>query len=458
MLLKNGTVFIDGKFKKRDILSTGGKIIKIASMIEESKNTDGEVYYADGKIVLPGAIDVHTHMDLDLGFVKSNDDFYTGTIAAACGGTTTIVDHIAFGPKGCKLDHQIDVYHEKADGNAVIDYGFHGVVQHVDDDVLAMMKTLVDRGITSYKVYMTYDGKLSDGDIMKIFKRAKELDILIAIHAENDQVITQLKSEFVDLGQKSALYHPLSRPELCEAEAINRMLCLGQIIENVPLYFVHVSNSYSMDFIDYHKNMGYYPVFVETCPQYLYLDDSYYEQQDAIKYILSPPLRDVLNNELMWESINTGEVDVVGTDHCPFAYMGDKQLGKDDFTKCPNGMPGVETRYPLMISAAIAGLISFETLIDTCCKTPAKLFGIADKKGEIKIGLDCDLVVVDKEKTCVIKHENLHENVDYTPYEGITVAGKIEKVFSHGKLIVEKNNFIGKKGDGVYLKRKKYNA
>jgi dihydropyrimidinase len=455
MLLKNGKVFVEGAFKALDILSSDGKIIKLEKNIQDSENTCGEVIDIKGKHVLPGAIDVHTHLDLDLGIVKSNDDFYTGTVAAACGGTTAIVDHIGFGPKGCKLSHQIDVYHQKADGNAVIDYGFHGVIQHVDNDVLAMMEKLVDRGITSYKVYMTYDGKLSDGDIMKVFSTAKDLGILVAIHAENDGVIAELKSLFTSAGFKSPEYHPLSRPELCEAEAVNRMLCLGQMIGDVPLYFVHISNIHSLDYIDYFKNMGYEKVFVETCPQYLFLDDSLYQRKDGIKYILSPPLRDADNNNALFEAIGENEIDVIATDHCPFSYHGDKQLGKDDFTKCPNGMPGVELRYPLMISSAIQEKLSFERLVETCCKNPAKLFGLKNK-GEIKNGYDCDLVILDLEISKTIKHKDLHENVDYTPYEGMTVYGRIEKVLSHGKIIVIDNAFVGKKGDGTFIKREKY--
>jgi dihydropyrimidinase len=456
MLIKHGEIYTKNGFKKLDILIKDGVINKIAKNINEVESEKEEVILANGKYIFPGAIDVHTHLDLDVGFAKANDDFYTGTVAAACGGTTTIVDHVGFGPDGCDLDYQIKHYHKLAKDKAVIDYGFHGVIQHVDDNVLDKMEKMLEEGVTSYKVYMTYSGRLSDDKIFNVLKRAKELDVLIAVHAENNDIVEHLKKEFIDNRLTSFKYHPKSRPEECEAEAINRILSIGKIIGDAPIYIVHVSNGLSLEYIDFFRRRGYKKLYAETCPQYLYLDDSYYEREDGLKFILSPPLRDKSNKEILWQGLRLGEIDTVATDHCPFAYNKDKQKGKDDFTKCPNGMPGIETRYPLMISAALSGTISFQTLIDTCCKNPAKLFGLYPKKGEICVGADADLVIFNPKVKSKIKHEKLHENIDYTPYEDIKIKGEIKAVLSRGTLIVKDGDFIGKKGRGEFIKRDKF--
>jgi len=454
MLIKNGKVFIDKGFRKADLLIADGKIKKIAKSI--GKDIYGEVIDAENKLVLPGAIDVHTHFDLDVGFAKANDDFYSGTVAAACGGTTTIVDHVGFGPEKCKLNHQIDHYHKIADEKAVIDYGFHGVIQHVDDDVLNKMEKMLEQGITSYKVYMTYSGKLSDDEIFTVLKRAKELGILIAVHAENNDIVEHLKRQFISEGKTNTKYHPLSRPEEAEAEAVNRVISIGKTAGKAPLYIVHVSNGLSLEYIDFFRRRGYDNLYAETCPQYLYLDDRLYSRKDSLKYVLSPPLRDKANKEILWQGVELGEIDTIGTDHCPFSYSVDKQLGKDDFTKCPNGMPGVETRYPLMITAALEGKISFETLINTCAANPAKLFGLYPKKGTIKKDSDADLVILDPRQKGKILHKNLHENVDYTPYEGIKTKGAIKTVISRGEIIVKNGKLLGTKGRGEFIKRKPY--
>ena len=454
MLIKSGSVYQDGGFKALDILIKNGKINKLGKNL--MADSSEEVIDAEGRYVLPGAVDVHTHMDLDVGIARANDDFYTGTVAAACGGTTTIVDHIAFGPDGCALNHQIDLYHKLAEGKAVIDYGFHGIIQHVDDDVLKKMETLIDAGITSYKIYMTYGGMLADDAIFRVLKRAKALKLLIAVHAENNAVVERLKKDFVDTGKTSPEYHPKSRPVEAEAEAVNRVLTIGRMAGDAPLYLVHVSNGLSMEYIDFFKRRGYQNFYVESCPQYLYLDDRKYKQKDGLKYIFSPPLRHKQNLPMMWQSLNLGEIDTIATDHCPFAYKTDKQMGKDDFTKCPNGIPGVEVRYPLMLSAALKKDISFKRVVETCAENPAKLFGIYPKKGVIKAGSDADLVIFNPKANGRIRHDALHENIDYTPYEGIPVSGKIIAVVAAGEKIVEDNTFIGERGRGKFLVRKRY--
>ena len=454
MLIAGGKVYTEKGFKALDILVEDGKVKRLAPKI--SVTADQSVFDAQGKTILPGAIDVHTHFDLDVGFAKANDDFYTGTVAAACGGTTTIVDHPGFGPEGCGLMHQINLYHTLAEGKAVIDYGFHGVMQRVDEGILDDFEKLKAHGVTSVKVYMTYSGRLSDAEILKVLTRAKALDMLVTVHCENNDAVEYRKAEFVHQGKTGPEYHPESRPPLAEAEAVNRVLTLGRMADDAPLYLVHVSTGLSLEYIDFFRRRGYHNFFVESCPQYLFLEDSLYRKPDGLKYILSPPLRSKENNALLMQALRLGEINTLGTDHCPFNFAHDKQLGKDDFTKCPNGMPGVETRYPLLISQALHGKISFGTVVKTCAENPAKLFGLYPKKGSIAEGADADLVMLDENAEGKLTQKHLHENCDYTPFEGIKTSGAITAVFSRGAMIVKNNQFIGEKGCGQFIQRNTY--
>ena len=449
MVIKNGRVVLENRVEETDIRIERGVIAEIGPGL-----TGGDTIDAGGKYVLPGGIDVHTHLDLDVGIAVAQDDFYTGTVAAACGGTTSIVDHIAFGPKGCALSHQIDHYHEKARGNAVIDYGFHGVIQHVDADVLAGMEKQIEDGITSYKIYMTYDFKLEDEDIFRVLRRARELGVMIAVHPENDGVVGHLRKKFVKAGKTAPIYHARSRPEQCEIEAIGRVMQISSMAGDAPVYIVHLSNHLGMQTIELARESGLKNVFVETCPQYLTLDDSYYEREDGLKYVLSPPLRDKRNNMLLWRDIAGGSIDTVGTDHCPFDYTLKQKLGRSDFTKCPNGIPGIELRMPLMFSEGVMkGRISPNQFADICAANPAKLMGMYPKKGAIKQGSDADIAIIDPEEPQTVTHGALHENVDYTPYEGMRIECSVDTVISRGEVVVRGNEFIGQKGRGAFLKR-----
>jgi dihydropyrimidinase len=399
---------------------------------------------------------VHTHFCLDAGIAVAQDDFYTGTVAAACGGTTTIVDHPGFGPAGCSLDHQIRLYHTLAHGKAVIDYSFHGVIQHVDADVLRMMQTLADDGVTSYKVYMTYAYKLPDEDIYAVMKRAKELGVMIAVHPENDGLVNTRRRALSNNGCIAPKYHALSRPEPCEAEAINRAIQISAVAGDAPLYIVHLSNHLGMQYINLAKQNGIKNLFAETCPQYLLLDDACYEREDGLKYILSPPLRAKANSALLWKDIQSGYIETIATDHCPFDFTLKKKLGARDFTECPNGMPGVELRVPLMFSEGVMkeriSPVEFSRL---CATNPAKLFGMYPQKGVIKPGSDADIVILDSQKGYTSSHEELHENVDYTPYEGMELLCRVDSVISRGDVIVKDNNYIGQKARGQFIKRGK---
>jgi dihydropyrimidinase len=395
-------------------------------------------------------------MDLDVGIARAQDDFYTGTLAAACGGTTTIVDHPGFGPKGCALGYQIERYHELAAGKAVVDYSFHGVIQHVNGDVLAGMETLAAEGVTSFKIYMTYDYKIGDADIYTVLKRAKELGVLIAVHPENDGIVTRRRAELPAEGHTAPIYHERSRPEVCEAEAVNRACMISAAAGDAPLYIVHLSNRLAMEYVCKAEQNGLRNVFVETCPQYLALDESMYLREDGLKFILSPPLRKKENNALLWEDIEAGRIDTVATDHCPFDYALKKKMGQEDFTKCPNGLPGVELRFPLMFSEGVLkNRISPERFAELCSTRPARLFGMYPKKGLIAPGSDADITVLDPGAGYTVRHADLHERVDYTPYEGRELLCRVDTVISRGEVIVRENRFTGDMGRGRFLKRGK---
>jgi dihydropyrimidinase len=453
LLIKGGLVVSEDAEEQCDILCSGEKIKLIG---KELSVPDAEIIHAEGKIVIPGGVDVHTHFCLDTGTAVASDDFYTGTLAAAWGGTTTIVDHPAFGPVGCSLDHQINKYHELANGQAVIDYSFHGVIQHVDDNVLAMMKTLVENGITSYKVYTTYDFMLSDNDLFRVLEKAGELGALIAVHPENDGVINYLREKFRTEGKLSPQYHPLSRPFICEAEAVNRMILLGKMAKDAPLYFVHLTNALALDFISLAREREQKNIYAETCPQYLFLDESLYSLPgiEGLKYLMCPPLRSAADREALWHGL-AADIDTVATDHCPFFFASQKVMGKDDFTKCPSGVPGVEERLPLIYSEGVSKKrISLRRFTELCCSTPAKLFGLYPQKGVIKEGSDADLVIIDPRKRVTLRQDKLHANVDYSAYEGMELTGYPVCTVSRGEVIIKDDAASIRPGRGKFVKRK----
>ena len=451
MLLVNGLIVGESGSFSGDIRIDGELIAEIGVSLAPLENE--QVIDAGGKIILPGGVDVHTHMDLDLGNVRATDDFYSGTVAAACGGTTTIVDHMAFGPRGCSISHQVETYHHLADGNAVIDYGFHGVMDHVDDDILEEVKTLIDIGITSHKFYLTYGGKISDYEIIRLMERASELGIMLAVHSENDGAVTWFREKYRAEGKTAPIYHAKSRPPECEAEAVSRMAWLAGMAGDAPLYIVHLSGKTGLECIKAARLRGQKNLFAETCPQYLFLDETLYLREDGLKYIMSPPLREQDNCDALWNGIRAGDIDVIATDHCPFFYGKEKQLGKDDFTKAPGGAPGVEARVPLMYSQIGTGRLSLTQYVTLCCANPARLFGLYPKKGVIAVGSDADIILIDPEFKATLTHDMLHENCDYTPYEGLALSGYPVMTISRGEIIMRNGHFLGRKGHGKFLKR-----
>ncbi|MDR2587205.1 MAG: dihydropyrimidinase [Coriobacteriales bacterium] len=453
MLIANGTVVTEDRVERCDVRIEGGVITELGQGLTPHDPAETLIDASD-RLVTPGGVDVHTHMDLLVGTLRATDSFLTGTRAAACGGTTTIIDHMAFGPEGCGLQYQVDVYHALAEGNAVVDYGFHGVVDRVDDAILAEMEQLVREGITSFKFYLTYDRRLDDEAAIRLLDRARQLGALVCVHCENHAMLTWLRERFVAEGRLAPRYHPLSRPPACEAEAVFRVLSLAHVAQDAPVYIVHTSSSAALDAaaaVPPQRN-----AFFETCPQYLVLDDSRYELpgDEGLKYLMSPPLRKPADQEALWAALLDGRIGVVATDHCPFNFGGEKQLGKDDFTACPSGVPGVELRMPLMYSEGVVKRgMDLTRFVQLCCTEPARRFGVFPQKGTLAVGSDGDVLIFDPTKRVTVTHSMLHENVDYTPYEGMELYGYPEITISRGEVIARDGAFVGAPGRGRYLKR-----
>lgn len=453
MLISNGKIVNDNGSFFGSLRIEEGVVTEMGSLAPLAGE---EVVDAIGKLVMPGGVDVHTHMDMDVGVAHVSDDFYTGTVAAACGGTTTIVDHMGFGPKGCSIRHQLGVYHRLAEGRAVIDYSFHGVMDRVDDGILREIGELVEEGITSHKIYLTYGNKVSDGEAFRLMERARELGVLLTVHPENDGVVSYLREKFRAEGKIEPIYHAESRPPECEAEAINRMILLARMAGDAPLYIVHLTCGLGLDYIKQARRYGQRRLYAETCPQYLLLDKSCYEREDGegLKYVISPPLRDRENNGMLWQGIEDGVIDTIATDHCPFFFSGEKQLGRYDFTKIPGGAPGVEARMALIFSEGVSkGRISAEDFVRIVSAAPARLTGLYPRKGILAPGSDGDVVIIDPEKRVRLTHSLLHENVDYTPYEGVELTGWPVMTISSGRIIAKEGVFMGAKGAGRFLKR-----
>lgn len=456
VLIKNGIVVNADGEAKQDLLIERGIIRQLADQI--SPELPCQTIDARDCYVMPGGVDVHTHFNIDVGIARSCDDFFTGTRAAACGGTTTIIDHMGFGPPGCHLHHQLEVYHGYAARNAVIDYSFHGVIQHINHAILDEIPTMVDAGISSFKLYLTYQYKLNDDEVLQALGRLSECGALTTVHPENDAAIASKRREFLTAGKTAPVYHALSRPLECEAEAIARMINLAQLAGHAPLYIVHLSNGLGLDYLRLARARRQ-PVWVETCPQYLLLDERRYQEQEGLKYILSPPLRNVREQDKLWCGIADGAIDVVATDHCSFSMAQRQRISGGDFSRCPNGLPGVENRLLLLFSAGVmTGRITPRRFVALTSATPAKLFGLWPQKGVLAPGSDGDIVIIDPRQSTVIRHENLHDNADYSPWEGAHCAGAIRYTLSHGEILFHDGKFTASAGRGRFLQRAPFTA
>ncbi len=454
-LVVNGTVVTGTNTKtlQADILVEEGRIAAIEENIERAD--EHEFVDATGCYVMPGAIDVHTHLNLTVGEEKVSDGFYHGSVAAAHGGTTTIVEHPGFGPVGCDLSHQIDLYRDQAK-KMVVDYGFHGVVQHVDDRVLDAIEDLTANGISSLKVYLTYAGRLGDEEIIKVMKATHAAGGLTAFHAENHAIIDELTQSIRDNGDvTNPENHPKSRPDYSEAEAVNRLIALSRAAGNAPIYIVHLSTASGLEVIRDAKKQGL-PIYAETCPQYLVLTEKCYRERDdkGLRYIMSPPLRTQQDCDALWDGLADGTVDVVATDHCSFSFAKKLKKGKENIFNAPGGIPGVETRVPLLFSEGVLKKrIDLNRFVQLVATNPARIMGLAPQKGSIAVGADADLLILDPAKEKNITTELLHQHVDYTPFAGMRVTGWPTTVMLRGKIIVQDGKLLSSRGYGKFIRR-----
>lgn len=453
----NGTIVTAADIYKADIGISGGKIVEIAEKIETPA---GEEIDAGGLYVFPGAIDIHTHLDMPFGGTVSCDDFQTGTIAAAFGGTTTIVDFAIQG-KGMSLKAAMDRWMEKAKDKAVIDYGFHVAITDLNEQVMEEIPRMVEMGISSFKCFLAYKGSLmiDDGALYRVLKKSREAGALVMIHAENGDVLDVLIKDFLARGKIEPKYHALSRPPEAEGEATARGIAIARMAD-APIYIVHLSCKEALDKVKAARDAGF-PAFAETCPQYLLRSfDNYLEPGfEGAKYVMSPPLRDKSNWDVLWKGLVSGDLQVVSTDHCPFNFKGQKEMGKESFAAIPNGAPGIEHRVQLMFHEGVNNKrISLNRFVELVSTAPAKLFGLFPEKGTVAIGSDADLVIFDPEAPFHISAETQHQNVDYTPYEGFKGKGTPKIVLSNGQVIIRDGKFTGKPGAGRFLKRKVFQS
>jgi dihydropyrimidinase len=451
-LIKGGTVLSSTGAVTADVLVDGTQIAALSApgiAWEADKVID-----ATGKYVLPGGIDAHTHMEMPFGGTASHDTFETGTTAAAWGGTTTIID-FAVQAKGTSLQATLDKWHSKADGNCAIDYAFHMIVSDVNDTSLKEMQTCVDAGVNSFKMFMAYPGVFyaTDGEILRAMQRAADIGGLTMMHAENGIAIDELVAQALAAGRTDPVQHGLTRPSELEGEATSRAITLAKVT-GCPLYIVHLSAAEALAAVAQARNTGQ-NVFAETCPQYLYLsiEDLAKPDFEGAKYVASPPLRPKEHQASLWNGLRTNDLSVVSTDHCPFCFNEQKELGRGDFSKIPNGIPGVEHRMDLLHQGVVAGEISLARWVEITSTTPARMFGLYPRKGVIAPGADADIVVYDPAATQTLSVETHHMNVDYSAYEGLEITGKVSTVLSRGKTVVEDNAFHGSAGHGQFLSR-----
>lgn len=438
-----------------DVLVRGETIRSIIERSSALETSGARVIDASGLIVAPGGVDVHTHLDLLAGTERASDDWRTGTVAAACGGTTTVVDHPGFGPAGCSLFHQINAYHALASGAAAVDYSFHGVVQHVDDSVLNGLEELARAGIPSVKVYLTYDFRLEETDALRVMERMRGIGGVTCVHCEDHETVTALRRRFTAEGRGEPVFHARSRPPEAEAAAISRMVRLSEKAGGAALYVVHLSSAAGLGEVRKGRARGM-NIFAETCPQYLLLTEERYLEPGlgGLKYIMSPPLRTAADAEALWGGLADGSIQTAATDHCPFTFARKKELGSRSFAECPNGIPGIETRMPLLFSAGVsAGRLSLKRFVEVTAEWPARLMGLFPRKGALEPGSDADIVLLDPSLRVTLKAASLHSRVDYTPFEGFEVQGYPVKTMLRGKIIAENGSFMGAAGDGIFIPR-----
>ena len=452
-LIANGRVVTATDTYTSDVAIANGKIAALGQELPRDNAT--RVLDARGKYVLPGGIDVHTHLDMPFGGTTSSDDFETGTRAAAFGGTTTLID-FAIQYKGQSLRTAFDTWMQKASGRAVCDYSFHCIITQLADAQLDEMNALVREGVTSFKLFMAYPGvfMLDDGSIFKALRATSQNGGLVCMHAENGNAIDVIVQQALAEGKRAPKYHALTRPTTAEAEATARAIALAEMA-GAPVYIVHLSCNDALEKVREARDRGL-PVYAETCPQYLYLSIENFDVPDfeGAKYVFTPPLREKWHQEKLWAGLERDHLQVVSTDHCPFCFKEQKELGRGDFTKIPNGGPGIEHRMSLVHSGGVAsGRFSVNRFVEMVSTTPAKLFGLYPRKGTIAVGSDADLVIYDTAYRGVISARTQAMNNDYNGFEGMRIQGRPSVVTVRGKVQVKEGRFVGDRRRGRLLRR-----
>jgi dihydropyrimidinase len=450
LVIRDGTLVTAAEVFQADVGIHNGSIAAIGSDLSGKNVID-----ATDKLVIPGGIDPHVHLQMPLGDTTSSDDWNTGTIAAACGGTTTVIDFVE--PKdGQSLTEAFKARYREADGRANVDYAFHMTLTRADQDHLSEIPQVIEAGLTSFKTYTTYAGfQLEDREFLTVMTAVRNASGMILAHCENDGIIRHLTASFLDAGHTAPSFHPRSRPAIAEGEAIRRILALAGIV-GVPLYIVHISTQYGTQALAAAQAEGQM-AYGETCPQYLYLTDERYDQAgfEGAKYVCSPPLRKPEDSAALWAALKQNTLQTVGTDHCPFFFDGQKDAGRERFTAIPGGLPGVELRLALLYEAVSRDALDLNQWVAVTSTNAAKLFGLYPRKGTLAPGADADIVIFDPGKSVTAGKGLLHEHVDYTPYEGMRLSGYPAITIARGEVIVRDGDFVGKPGRGEYLPRKR---
>jgi dihydropyrimidinase len=447
-VIRNGTVVTAETTIRADVGIAGGRIAAVGSGLVARDTID-----ASGMLVLPGAVDEHVHLQMPVGEFTSSDDFFTGTVAAACGGTTTVVDFVE--PReGQTLVEALAARCAEADGKVVVDYGLHMTLSRAGDATLSQVPAAIEAGTATFKLYMAYEGlRLDDGGLLRALAALSSFGGRTLVHAESHHAIVYLTAKALAEGRTGPENHPLTRPAVMEAEAIHRLLALASVT-GTPLVLAHLSCELGLEAVRRARARGQ-TVWVETCPQYLLLDEKEYQRPgfEGAKFVMAPPPRREADRNALWAGLAEGEVDTVATDHCPFFYATQKTRGRNDFSRIPGGAPGIETRLTLMYTHGVrAGRLSVERWVEVCCTEPARRFGLAPRKGTLEVGADADVVVFDPERSVTLSAETLHQNVDYCPFEGWKVRGYPVVVLSRGDVIVRDGAFVGSAGRGQFVR------
>ncbi|MBI5622621.1 MAG: dihydropyrimidinase [Elusimicrobia bacterium] len=459
LVVEGGTVVTPSGRSVADLAVSGGRIAAVGDLAGHPAASGARIVDASGMVVVPGGVDVHTHLDMPFGSGRTADDFDSGSKAALFGGTTTIIDFAAPKP-GEPLRKGLEAWLAKAEGSSSVDFGFHMTMPRVTDKDLAEMASLVREGVTSFKLFTAYPGRLMSGDgaIFRALRRSRDIGALVCVHAENGPVIEALVGEALAAGHRAPRFHALTRPVEAEAEAAGRVIALAEMA-GAPVYLVHLSSAAALAEVRRGRKRGV-RVLAETCPQYLCLDAEVYERPDfeAAKFVMSPPLRPKGNGARLWEALAAGELQAVATDHCSFFMKRRKGHpckadGKDDFTRIPNGAPGIGARMLLLWDAVQKGRLTAERFVEVTASGPARVFGLHPRKGNLAPGADADIVVIDPRKTHTFTMENQHLNVDYDPYENRTVHGEVRDVFLSGRPMILRGRFTGEAGGGRFLRR-----